>query len=326
LQYDEPTIDIMLKFREQLKDAKYIFVIGYSFKDEHITKIFQNAARTENDFVLFLISPSAHTIYNSSLKYQTDDEFRDPSSSGITPSTSDLEGRVIRLPYSLKIVDLLKDKYLDNLIKGQHCEVEREIQIEHSLDKELERRRWHECLLPYIECEYIDKVEEIIKQKIGWDELLMNRDYRLGCEIIVRSLLNVLPMESERKKYIPISPQNLEVKVENDKVYALFRLIGQGLWHCDDALNFYNRLLDIYRKHPVFCNRVDLISIENGEEIIKQVCSYLSDVWKKPLEEYIALRKEKYENELQSAESHPDKLNQILTEIERKVLGECLMV
>jgi hypothetical protein len=91
---------------------------------------------------------------------------------------------VIRLPYRLeKIVDSLKDKYLDNLIKAQQCEIEREVQIENSPDIELEQRRWHDCLLPYVKCEYIDNVEKIIEDKIGWDELLMNRDYRLGCEI-----------------------------------------------------------------------------------------------------------------------------------------------
>jgi hypothetical protein len=56
-------------------------------------------------------------------------------------------------------------------------------------------RSWFKVLLPYIECEYIDKVEKIIEEKIGWDELLMKRDYKLGCKIIVKSLLNVLPFE-----------------------------------------------------------------------------------------------------------------------------------
>jgi hypothetical protein len=44
---------------------------------------------------------------------------------------SDLEGKVIRLPYRFeKIVHLLKDHYLENLKKGQDCEVER--QVEHN--------------------------------------------------------------------------------------------------------------------------------------------------------------------------------------------------
>jgi hypothetical protein len=335
LQYDEPTFNILAEFRKQLKDAKYVFVIGYSFKDEHITKIFQNAARKEDGFVIFLISPSAHSIYNSTLKYHIDDEFREPSSE-ITSSTSDLEGRVIRLPYRLeKIVDLLKDKYLDNLIKAQQCEIERE--LDPLPDKRQADSRWYDCLLPYIECEYIDKVEKIIEEKIPWDELLMHRDYRLGCKIIIKSLLNVLPSESEKikwldrlKKYIPISPDNLEVKIENDKVHAFFRLIGQGLLYCDDTLNFYKVLLDIYKKHPIFCNDKELKSIENGEEVIIRACNYL-DVWKKttlPLKEYITIRKEKYEYEVKIIEElHKDanrsnELIEILCQIERKALAE----
>lgn len=168
----------------------------------------------------------------------------------------------------------------------------------------------------------------------------MNRDYKLGCEIIVKSLLNSLPHEEERKKwlrrlknYVPISPENLEVTVENQKVYTSFKLgSSQSSLYGDDALKFYKFLLEIYRKHPVFCNRVDLISIENGEEIINRVCDYL-DVWKKTtltLNEYITIRKEKYEREVELIERLPensnDELIQILCEIERKEFAECRMV
>ena len=146
-------------------------------------------------------------------------------------------------------------------------------------------------------------------------------------------------MESERKKwveklkkYIPISPENLEVKVENDKVYALFRLNSQRPLYCDDALKFYKDLLDIYENHPIFSNDNELKSIENGKEIIHRVCDYL-DVWKKTtltLKEYITIRIEKYEHEVELIERLPknsnDKLIQILCEIERKALAECGMV
>jgi hypothetical protein len=166
----------------------------------------------------------------------------------------------------------------------------------------------------------------------------MNRNYRLGWEIIVKSLLNVLPSESERikwldrlKKYIPISPQHLQVKIENDKVYALF-VLGQGILYCDDALKFYQVLLDIYKNHPIFCNDKELKSIENGEEIINRTCKYL-DVWKKTtlsLKEYTAIRKEKYEHQVKLIEelheNSNDELIQILCEIERKELEECVMV
>jgi hypothetical protein len=127
-----------------------------------------------------------------------------------------------------------------------------------------------------------------------------------------QSLLNVLPTEEERKKwlgrlkkYIPISAQHLEVKIEN-KVYAQFRLNSQSPLYCDDALNFYKGLLDIYKNHPIFCNGNELKSIENGEEVINRVCDYL-DVWKKTtlsLKEYTTMRKEKYEHEVKLIEEY----------------------
>jgi hypothetical protein len=286
------------------------------------------------------------------LKHYIDDEFRghltqngsSPSGIDTEPDSSDLEGRVIRLPYKLEKIAPLLEQYLNNLREGQQCEIKREGELDTSptdrqIGKQIAYSRWHESGNgPYIGCEYINKVEKIIEEKIGWTELVMNRDYKLGCEIIVKSLLNSLPHEEERRKwlcrlknYIPISPENLEVTVENQKVYPSFKLgPSQSSLYGDEALKFYKSLLDIYRKHPVFCNRVDLISIENGEEIIKQVCIYLSNVLKKPLEDYIIARKEKYQPDVKSIENllqdhssnNSDKLNQLLCGIERKVLGE----
>jgi hypothetical protein len=173
LEYNEPTIDLLVELRRQLKSIKYLFVVGYSFKDNHIAKIFKYAAKANPNLVLVLISPAAHEIYYFILKRHTDEEFRHGfmhenfSESFDTDLPSGLEKRVIRLPYKFeKIVHLLKDKYLDNLKKGEECEELREEDLETTTDKQIAESRWHECLIPYIECEYIDKVEEIIEKKI----------------------------------------------------------------------------------------------------------------------------------------------------------------
>lgn len=349
LEYNEPTIDTLVELKRQLKSVKYVFVIGYSFRDDHISKIFRYAARINREFIIFLISPSAHNIYYFTLKRHLDDEFphsythESYSQSGYnTDLASDLEGRVIRLPYRFeKIIHLLKNKYLENLMKGQQCEIQREIDLDNLADKQIAVSKWYDCLLPYIECEHIDKVEKIIEDKMGWDELMMNRDYRLGSKIIVKSLLNVLPFEAERrkwlerlKKYIPISPENLEVYIENEKVYILFRLKGQYPLYGDDALKFYESLLDIYKDHPIFFNDKKFNSIEDGKQIIKKACNYL-EVWKDTtlsLDDYVNIRKNKYEAEVAMIENslhnknsnNVDELRQVLNEFERKVLTDFL--
>jgi hypothetical protein len=82
-------------------------VIGYSFRDDHIRKLFQYAAEKNHEFILFLVTPSAHEIYQSNLKYYKDIDFVSglegnarftERNSNVTRSSS-LIGRVIRLPY-----------------------------------------------------------------------------------------------------------------------------------------------------------------------------------------------------------------------------------
>ena len=40
LEYYEPIIDILVELKKQLKAVNYIFVVGYSFKDDHISILY----------------------------------------------------------------------------------------------------------------------------------------------------------------------------------------------------------------------------------------------------------------------------------------------
>jgi hypothetical protein len=64
--------------------------------------------------------------------------------------------------------------------------------------------RWDESLEHFIACEYFDKVERIVEERVGGLDILMNSDYNLyelGWEIILKSLLNVLFLDLERDKW-----------------------------------------------------------------------------------------------------------------------------
>jgi hypothetical protein len=39
LEYIEPIFDMLREFKKQLNYARYVFVIGYSFKDDHLAKV-----------------------------------------------------------------------------------------------------------------------------------------------------------------------------------------------------------------------------------------------------------------------------------------------
>ena len=121
LEYFEPLFDVLEELRKRLNDSnlKYIFVIGYSFRDDHIRRLFQYAAEKNHEFILFLISPSAHKIYQNNLKdYKDIDFIHSFTSKSFAKSfnpvkTSSLSDRVICLPYKIEnIVNSLNDAYL----------------------------------------------------------------------------------------------------------------------------------------------------------------------------------------------------------------------
>ena len=63
LEYFEPLFDLLQELKKHLHDSnlKYIFVIGYSFRDDHIRRLFQYAAEKNCEFILFLATPSMHS-------------------------------------------------------------------------------------------------------------------------------------------------------------------------------------------------------------------------------------------------------------------------
>ncbi len=54
LEYIEPIFDMLGEFKKQLNHARYVFVIGYSFKDDHLAKVFKYAAKRNPKLIVFL--------------------------------------------------------------------------------------------------------------------------------------------------------------------------------------------------------------------------------------------------------------------------------
>jgi predicted transcriptional regulator len=193
LEYNDPYLDILFELRQQLKVAKHVIVVGYSFKDEHITRIFQYAAKKNRKFIMFLVSPSAFEIFTKKLRYYEDIEFEKGfaapgiDSGGFTSpvnSTLGLERRVIPLSYKFeKVFPILKNKYVDNL---------RDAEILYEQFKTRpEESTWNEMIARYVDCEHIQKVEEIIDQSISWDALAA-KDWRWSFGITLKVLINRL--------------------------------------------------------------------------------------------------------------------------------------
>ena len=284
LEYFEPLFDLLEELRKRLNDAnlKYIFAIGYSFRDDHIRRLIQYAAEKNHEFILFLISPSAHQIYEDNLKNYKDIDFKHTYSDKFSQrfnrvKTSSLSGRVISLPYKIEnIIDSLEDTYLVEMKRGQEQE-----RIESEKDQN-QVVRWDECLKHFIACEYFDKVEEIVNKKMGgWDKL-MNGDYvlyELGWKIIIKSLLNMMSLDRERsersekfKKYLVDLANGIEVDIEDEKRLLLrFKHSDERpLVFADTIYRLFKDLSEIYDNHSIFANddvrkQIDKTSLKISE-------------------------------------------------------------
>lgn len=101
--YAEPLLHNLELFRTRLShpDTRHIIVVGYSFRDEHLRRIFFDVLRSNLEARIILISPDAWNIYRTRLEF-LDDARTVPSSA---------RNRVVCLPYGFEAVfPLLKGK------------------------------------------------------------------------------------------------------------------------------------------------------------------------------------------------------------------------
>ena len=66
--YVEPLFELFVRMKEELVACRTLFVVGYSFRDDHVRNLLWDIARQRKDFYVVLIDPSAHQIYERRLK------------------------------------------------------------------------------------------------------------------------------------------------------------------------------------------------------------------------------------------------------------------
>jgi hypothetical protein len=350
LEYFECTFDLIVELKNRLNNPnlKYIFVVGYSFRDDHIRRLVQYASERNHEFILFLIGPSAHEIYENNLKcYKDMDTVYSFTYNSFTESSfnidkpSNLIGRVIRVPYKIEnIVDSLNDVYLVEVKNGLAQEI-----IENEKDQN-QVVRWDECLRHFIACEYFQKVEQIIEERMGGLDALMKSDYNLyelGWEIILKSLLNVLFLDQERdkwsqrfKKYLTNLANNIEVRLHDQSRSPYIRFEYSQDWPKklgSDIYGLFKHLFKIYDTHPIFSNYGALEKIDLTRLKIGEICDYFS-TWQNNIisfQDYIRLRQSKYPKDIVAVRNFANDTSRdtndfisAVKEIERKeLLGLC---
>jgi SIR2-like domain len=343
-QYIEPMFDILAELKKQLNQARYVFVIGYSFRDEHLARMFRYSAKRNPNLRVFLIGPDAHRIYFEVLKRHIDNEFLHSfSHESYTDRynidmTSKLEGRVICLPYKIeKVMGSLQYVYLKNLIGAENCEKMKEFE---EISEYRGLVRWDECLRQYAECEYTERIEKIIDEKMDLNTL-MKINYQLGGEIIIKSFLNNLLWDPGRQKwlnkfreYLPITPVKIEIKITAGKdLYLQTKQRLDQTFFGREAFAFYKSLLDIYDGHLIFSNRKASKTPDNNGLKIRQILEYLEG-WTEniALTEWPNKRRDNYKEEVQFLEIEisenmntpsdnlPDNIMSTINKIEAKEL------
>jgi hypothetical protein len=116
--YAEPLLDLLLHIKDLLESKllekesadnfKFLIVVGYSFRDEHIKKVIWDAARKNRKLYLIIIDPEANKIYERLKYYDKAGKI-----------SSHLSGKVICLPYRFEeIFPFLMDTYITRLKDG----------------------------------------------------------------------------------------------------------------------------------------------------------------------------------------------------------------
>jgi hypothetical protein len=175
--YAEPLLELLVEVKRLLesKECKFLVVIGYSFRDEHLRRLVWDAAKKNRQLHLILVDPNASQIYFEKLKYY-DNEQTIPSS---------LYGKVICLPYGIeKVFSYVKNSYLKSLREGLSEEI-----IQHQAEIKSQKPNWVNCIQSFVRAEYTEKIDDLLG-KVGVYEL---QPYlRLHLEFYLKLAVNYL--------------------------------------------------------------------------------------------------------------------------------------
>ncbi|VVB93228.1 Uncharacterised protein [uncultured archaeon] len=341
--FAEPLLELLVEIKHFLESeaCKFLIVVGYSFRDEHIRRILWDAARKNKELHLILIDPKAHQIYFEKLKYY-DVANKIPSS---------LYGKVVCLPYNFEgVFSYLKNYYLINLKVGLKSET-----VQHKAELQGGKANWSSIIRHFIWAEYTEKAETLW-ERIDSNELIEG-DWQLLLEYHLKMAVNHLLNNQERKanKHIRnfnkflyilmVDRINVGVNIgERPIIEVNFNYrIQDNNPRSDGVYNYINFIITLYdfcESRQRFVNSIDSDKLEEIAKVLKKLKLYLNSLnvdghGKIGVEDYIKLRRDKipdikkFKNKFKFKDpsSHrTEKLASMVIEIERKILKEIIKV
>ena len=305
-----PLLYNLLELQKTLRIAKYVVVVGYSFKDWYITKIFQDAAKENNELTLLLISPNAAKIYQDNLEAVDDPEishgsaFRGFSEDFDKQLASSLKGKVILLPYMFKTIFPSIRNYIDKLKKAQQLEK----QLTEIDEPNQYFHRSNDCLKLFVECEHMERATELFhNMEIN---LISLEEWASTFELVLQSLLHVLASGDEsliyqwkeklsslgkffsvdKFQFVPMIEDNIRL----EKINNISPIIFANILDTTDFL--FKQKMSMITKEEID-KRVDILYLK-----LQQIRTYLEPWLKGKLTyaDYVEKRKDKHSIEIQN--------------------------
>lgn len=297
--YNEPSLELLIELKKKLEHTNFVFVVGYSFRDDHIRSIFWDAARKNRNLILILIGPQSRDIYLNRLKYYDSPTISEKMSSS-------LFGRTICIPYKFESVfPILNNRYFRNLSNGIR------IESQYNQAEILEQRQtWEDPIRIFIDCNYMEKVEEILEKKDI--DFYFKNNYPNIINFCCNSILNYIGLSDEKNvlkwynrfcTYFLINPIYINLNLDTKIIKAGFK-INDGsvimLSPIYNTTNMTSQLLKFTKAH------ID-ISLQKkfGKylEIIEKILDYMY-FWRQDImdrvtfSEYIGKYSKKYSEKL----------------------------
>jgi hypothetical protein len=269
--YAEPMLELLVELKRKLDVASYVFVVGYSFRDEHIRRLFWDAANRNRNLVLLLIGPHAHETYNSKLRY-----YDQETASGASPIPSSLEGRVVVLPYKFEdILPRLKNKILFDLRNGQNAE--RDVR---AAEIKGQPTSWSAAIWYFAECEYTSKVMQLLaktdSQGLEWSR---------NVEISIKMLISAICQGDDNlahlwaQKLIDATPWLLEqcvfiqVSIRPPKIVFGLRQTKDSYLATAQIRGSVEIAMSLVK------TRIELVAVRDGKQKLQRILDALTPLW-----------------------------------------------
>lgn len=174
--YAEPLLELLVEIKHLLEseNCKFLIVVGYSFRDDHIRRMLWDVARKNRDLQLILIDPRAYQLYEKKLKYY-DIQNQIPSS---------WQGRVVCLPYKFEeVFPYVKNfyiKYLRDGLSSESTQIRKET--------EGEKPNWISPLKAYLKAEHTEAVIRVLNLL---DNAEIKNEWSLRLELDFRMFMNL---------------------------------------------------------------------------------------------------------------------------------------